>query len=77
MRMASEPTAIEFTIRGEYITLGQLLKAADIVGSGGEVKDFLLESGTTVNGETEERRGKKLRPGDVVVFPGNRTITIR
>jgi ribosome-associated protein len=75
--MASEPTATEFTIRGEFITLGQLLKAADIVTSGGEVKDFLLESGITVNDESEERRGKKLRPGDIVKFPNGSTVTIR
>jgi S4 domain protein YaaA len=75
--MASEPTATEFTIRGEFITLGQLLKAADIVHSGGEVKDFLLESGILVNDESEERRGKKLRPGDVVKFPNGSSVTIR
>jgi len=75
--MASESTEREFTIRDEYITLGQLLKAADIVQTGGEVKDYLLESGITVNGESEERRGKKLRPGDVVVFPVGITITVR
>lgn len=48
------------------ITLGQALKAADLVGSGGEAK-LLIQSGEVrVNGEVEIRRGRKLRPGDVV-----------
>ncbi len=48
------------------ITLGQALKAANIVGSGGEAK-LLIQSGEVrVNGEVEVRRGRKLRRGDVV-----------
>ena len=53
-------------IRGEMIRLGQLLKLADVVDSGGEARE-LLDSGTvTVNGEPEDRRGRQLHPGDVV-----------
>jgi ribosome-associated protein len=57
----------DIEIRGEMIRLGQLLKLADVVGGGGEVKDFLAEVDVTVNGEPEDRRGRQLRPGDVVV----------
>ena len=60
-------TAREIPIRGEMIRLGQLLKLADVVDGGGEVKDFLAEFGVTVNGEPEDRRGRQLHPGDVVV----------
>ena len=56
----------------EYITLGQLLKIADIVSSGGEAKIALMELEITVNGELENRRGKKLYSGDVIVIEGNR-----
>ena len=50
-------------IRDEFITLGQLLKKADIVSNGGEVKFFLAENKVLVNGEDENRRGKKLYHG--------------
>ncbi|MBS1992124.1 MAG: S4 domain-containing protein YaaA [Cyanobacteria bacterium SZAS LIN-2] len=54
----------EVVIRGEFITLGQLLKLVGEVGSGGNVKDYLAEISPLVNGEPECRRGRKLRPGD-------------
>lgn len=53
-------------IKGEYITLGQLLKFLDLVSTGGEEKLFVVTHDITFNGEKEERRGKKLRDGDVV-----------
>lgn len=53
-------------IRTEYITLGQLLKFENIIESGGNVKVFLAEIPVLVNGEPDNRRGRKLRPGDVV-----------
>ncbi len=60
----------DFAVRGDVIRLGQLLKAADIVDSGAEAKGLLAEGDVTVNGEPEERRGRQLRPGDVVVAGG-------
>lgn len=54
----------------DEITLGQLLKYADIIGSGGEVKAFLQDTKILVNGEAENRRGRKLREGDVVEIEG-------
>ncbi len=59
---------MEFSLQGEYITLQQLLKACDVVSSGGEAKIFLEETDIYVNGEPENRRGKKIRKGDVVSF---------
>lgn len=53
-------------ITTEYITLGQLLKFAGLAYSGGDIKHILSESDITVNGEPENRRGKKLYAGDVV-----------
>ena len=50
------------------IRLGQLLKLAGIVGGGGEVKDFLAVESVQVNGEPDNRRGRQLHPGDIVVI---------
>jgi ribosome-associated protein len=69
----------EFEIRSAdgYITLGQLLKLAGVVATGGEVKTFLLETSIRVNGEHDNRRGRKLRPGDVVAVEGHEAIRLR
>ncbi|HZB82971.1 MAG TPA: RNA-binding S4 domain-containing protein [Rubrobacteraceae bacterium] len=48
------------------ITLGQALKAANIVGTGGEAKILIQGGEVRVNGEIETRRGRKLHEGDVV-----------
>jgi len=53
-----------------YITLGQLLKLANIIGNGGEAKIFLATHEVLVNGEVDCRRGRKLYPGDEVVVNG-------
>jgi ribosome-associated protein len=63
-------------VRGEYITLGQLLKVAGLAGTGGEAKFLLSEGGVTVNGEAEDRRGRKLRPGDTVRLPDGQNIRL-
>lgn len=47
-------------IKDEYITLGQFLKIADLVSTGGEVKEFLLKNEVFVNDLKENRRGRKL-----------------
>ena len=61
------PGRREIPIRGEMIRLGQLLKLADLVDSGGEARDLLEEEQVLVNGERELRRGRQLHPGDVVI----------
>jgi ribosome-associated protein len=58
----------EIEIRGEMIRLGQLLKLSNLAGSGADARDLLLESGVTVNGEIETRRGRQLHRGDVVAI---------
>jgi len=47
-------------------TLGQALKAASLVGSGGEAKVLIQAGEVSVNGEVETRRGRRLEEGDVV-----------
>jgi ribosome-associated protein len=48
------------------ITLGQALKAENVVGTGGEAKILIQAGEVRVNGEVETRRGRKLREGDVI-----------
>ena len=55
-------------IKGDYVTLGQILKFLDLVQTGGEEKIFLAENNVTFNGAKEERRGKKIRVGDVITI---------
>ena len=64
----------QIKIRGEFITLGQLLKLEGIIGSGGDVREFLAESDVLVNGERELRRGRKLRLGDRVQLPAREEL---
>ncbi|MFU1798049.1 S4 domain-containing protein YaaA [Paenibacillus azoreducens] len=54
----------EIVIHSEYIKLDQFLKLADCVSTGGMAKALLAEGQVLVNGEPEERRGRKLYPGD-------------
>ena len=61
----------DVAIRGDMIRLGQLLKLADVVDSGGELKALLAEAEVLVNGESESRRGRQLHPGDVVTVGGD------
>jgi ribosome-associated protein len=62
--------AREVRIRGDMIRLGQLLKLAGVVGSGGEIHDLLAEEVVLVNGEPEQRRGRQLHAGDVISVSG-------
>ncbi|CCW35284.1 S4 domain protein YaaA [Chthonomonas calidirosea] len=57
-------------LREEYITLGQLLKLIGAIPTGGAVRAFLTTTTVYVNGEPENRRGRKLYPGDTVTFDG-------
>ena len=59
----------EIRFDSEYITLGQLLKMTDTISSGGMAKWFLSEHEVFVNGEVDQRRGRKLRHNDVVNIP--------
>lgn len=66
----------EFKIKGEFIALHQLLKATDLVSSGGMAKAVIQEGEVRVNEEVATQRGKKLRSGDIVAY-GDRKISIR
>ncbi|WP_305151278.1 S4 domain-containing protein YaaA [uncultured Dubosiella sp.] len=63
---------MKLKIHTDYITLGQLLKKGDLIQSGGEAKGYLNTVEVLVNGEKDQRRGRKIRPGDVVETNGVR-----
>lgn len=65
------------TITTDHITLGQLLKLADVVASGGEGKLLLEEGAVLLNGSVETQRGKKVRNGDRVTLPDGSCIDVR
>lgn len=60
----------EIPIRGDMIRLGELLKLAGVVGTGGEAKQLLASEEVRVNGEPESRRGRQLHAGDEVLVGG-------
>lgn len=62
----------EIVITTEFVKLQDLLKLAGLVETGGEAKERIQAGEARVNGETCVQRGKKIRPGDVVEFAGQR-----
>ena len=56
-------------------TLGRALKAAGLVGTGGEAKVLIQAGEVSVNGDVETRRGRRLEEGDVVEV-GNERLEI-
>lgn len=61
---------IEVKISTEYIKLEQMMKLSGIVSSGSDAKMLITDGVVKVNGSVELQRGKKLRPGDQVLFEG-------
>ena len=61
---------VQFALKGEYITLDALMKAAGLAGTGGEAKVRIQGGEVKVNGEVETRRGRKLRGGEMVECNG-------
>ena len=67
----------ELKLKGDYITLGQLLKAEALVEDGVEAEERIKAGEAFVNGEADVRRGRKLYPGDVVSFDGEEVKVVR
>ena len=69
----TKPAPIDdVSIGGDTIRLGQFLKFAGVLDSGGDVKEAIIDGFVTVNGEVDRRRGRQLDLGDVVGFEGRR-----
>ncbi|WP_379970848.1 S4 domain-containing protein YaaA [Ectobacillus sp. sgz5001026] len=65
------------SISTEYITLGQFLKLADLVNTGGASRWFLQEHEVFINGEPDNRRGRKLYNNDTVEVPSFGTFQVK
>ncbi|MGI9116444.1 MAG: RNA-binding S4 domain-containing protein [Gaiellales bacterium] len=63
-------------VRAGGIDLGQLLKFAGLVDTGGDAKALLADGAVRVNGEVDQRRGRTLRAGDVVEVPGEDAVRV-
>ncbi|MCR5741763.1 MAG: S4 domain-containing protein YaaA [Gammaproteobacteria bacterium] len=57
-------------ITTEHIELSQLLKLLNFISTGGEAKYYLSENTVLINGEEENRRGRKIYPKDIVQIEG-------
>jgi ribosome-associated protein len=69
----TKPAPIEdVPIGSQVIRLGQFLKFAGLLDSGGNVKEAIIVGNVTVNGEIDRRRGRQLQLGDIVSFEGRR-----
>ena len=56
----------EVEIKTKEIKLDQFLKLANIIGTGGEARFFIQENSILINNVPEDRRGRKLRNGDII-----------
>lgn len=66
----------QIQISTEYIALGPFLKLSDCISTGGQAKFFLQDNQVLINGEVDQRRGRKLYPGDKVEVEGCGTFVI-
>lgn len=74
----TKPNPIDdVSIGGEAIRLGQFLKFAGLLDTGGDVKEAIIDGYVSVNGEVDRRRGRQLQLGDVVGFDGHRIRVCR
>ncbi|MCH5179989.1 MAG: S4 domain-containing protein YaaA [Erysipelotrichales bacterium] len=65
----------QITISTEFVTLGQFLKLANLIQTGGEAKFYLQEHKVKINGEFDNRRGRKLY-NEMIVEVENQTFKI-
>ncbi|GGA95190.1 MULTISPECIES: RNA-binding S4 domain-containing protein [Mucilaginibacter] len=67
---------IEFKLEGDFIPMIQLLKAANLVQTGGEAQIVVTEGLVKYNGVVDYRKRLKVKRGDTVEFDGNKIIVI-
>ncbi|MBS1527943.1 MAG: RNA-binding S4 domain-containing protein [Bacteroidetes bacterium] len=66
----------EFRLEGEFIPLIQLLKATNLVDTGGEAQIVVSQGEVKWNGEVDYRKRLKVRKGDVIEFKGTKIKVI-
>ncbi|MCP2637406.1 RNA-binding S4 domain-containing protein [Microbacterium sp. HD4P20] len=67
----------DVSIGGEGIRLGQFLKFAGLLDTGGNVKEAVIDGYVSVNGDVDRRRGRQLQLGDIVSFEGRQVRVCR
>lgn len=67
---------IEFKLEGEFIPLIQLLKATNLVATGGEAQIVVAEGLVKYNGTVDYRKRLKVKQRDIVEFDGQKIIVI-
>jgi len=67
-------SAVTININDKSIRLGQFLKLANAVSSGGEAKMRIKAGEVEVNGTVDTRRGAQLHIGDIVKIDGNKFL---
>jgi len=67
---------IEFKVEGDYIPMIQLLKATNLVETGGEAQIVVAEGEIKYNGEVDYRKRLKVKKGDLVEFRGTKIKVI-
>lgn len=66
---------IEFKLEGDFIPMIQLLKATDLVSSGGEAQTVVTDGLVKYNGQIDYRKRLKVKKGDIIEF-NNQKISI-
>ena len=67
---------IEFKVTGDYIPMIQLLKATNLVSTGGEAQMVVDEGEVKYNGQVDYRKRLKVKKGDIVEFRGDKIKVI-
>jgi ribosome-associated protein len=65
---------IEFELEGEFIPLIQLLKATNLVQTGGEAQIVVSDGLVKYNGQVDYRKRLKVKRGDTVEFDGKKIL---
>ncbi|MDB5026207.1 MAG: RNA-binding protein [Mucilaginibacter sp.] len=63
---------IEFKLEGDYIPMIGLLKATNLVDTGGEAQTVVAQGEVKYNGEVDYRKRLKVKKGDTVEFRGTK-----
>jgi len=63
-------------IYSDFVTLQQLLKLCNVISSGGQAKQYLASNTIIINGVNDNRRGRKLRVGDVIIINNELCLTL-
>jgi len=68
--VTKKDNTVPLKIYTEFIKLQDAMKFANVVASGGEAKQEILDGKVKVNGEICTMRGKKLYSGDTFAYMG-------